>query len=236
MPETRTTVHLESESLLSFRDIERVYPGETPVHALNATTLSIDKGEIIGLVGRSGSGKSTLLNILGLLDKPTGGSYRVQGVDTGNLSEAERTALRSWCFGFVFQNYHLLGDRTAQENVELALTYRHLPIRERRSRAAEALDRVDMSHRRHSYPGTLSGGESQRVAIARALVQSPTVLLCDEPTGNLDQQRSDLIVELLRGLGQNGPAVVIATHDQEIAAALPRCLTVSDGNVSDSFR
>lgn len=204
--------------------------------ALRPTSLEIEKGELIGVVGRSGSGKSTFLNVLGLLDKPTGGKYSIRGIETGLLSEIERTSLRSWHFGFVFQQFHLLSDRTAVENVELGLLYRGVSRRQRRQRALEALDRVGVLHRRNAFPDTLSGGEKQRVAIARAISQSPLVLLCDEPTGNVDQTNSDNIIELLREINRQGVTVVIVTHDQEIASKLPRLITVSDGEVTERLK
>jgi putative ABC transport system ATP-binding protein len=219
---------------MRFEDVYRTYEGAAPVSALRPTTLEIAEGELLGIVGRSGSGKSTLLNVLGLLDKPTGGSYRIHGIDTSPLSEIERTSLRSWYFGFVFQQFHLLSDRTVTENVELGLLYRGVSRRDRRLRALEALDRVDMLHRQNAFPETLSGGEKQRAAIARAISQSPQVLLCDEPTGNVDQTNSDRIIGLLREINRQGVTVVIVTHDQEIASQLPRLITVADGLVAES--
>jgi putative ABC transport system ATP-binding protein len=219
---------------MRFEDVYRTYEGVVPVSALRPTTLEIAEGELLGIVGRSGSGKSTLLNVLGLLDKPTGGSYRIHGIDTSPLSEIERTSLRSWYFGFVFQQFHLLSDRTVTENVELGLLYRGVSRRDRRLRALEALDRVDMLHRQNAFPETLSGGEKQRAAIARAISQSPQVLLCDEPTGNVDQTNSDRIIGLLREINRQGVTVVIVTHDQEIASQLPRLITVADGRVAES--
>jgi putative ABC transport system ATP-binding protein len=218
---------------MRFEDVYRTYEGVAPVSALRPTTLEIAEGELLGIVGRSGSGKSTLLNVLGLLDKPTGGSYRIHGIDTSPLSEIERTSLRSWYFGFVFQQFHLLSDRTVTENVELGSLYRGVSRRDRRLRALEALDRVDMLHRQNAFPETLSGGEKQRAAIARAISQSPQVLLCDEPTGNVDQINSDRIIGLLREINRQGVTVVIVTHDQEIASQLPRIITVADGLVAE---
>jgi putative ABC transport system ATP-binding protein len=217
-----------------FEDVYRTYEGVAPVMALRPSTFTISQGELVGIVGRSGSGKSTLLNILGLLDQPTGGTYVIRGIDTGSLNEIERTSLRSWHFGFVFQQFHLLNDRSATENVELGLLYRGSTKLDRRQRALEALDRVGMLHRQDAIPSTLSGGEKQRVAIARAISQSPHVLLCDEPTGNIDQANSDRIIELLKDINEHGVTVVIVTHDQDIASKLPRLFTVSDGNISDS--
>jgi putative ABC transport system ATP-binding protein len=174
-----------------------------------------------------------LLNVLGLLDRPSAGHYLVADTDTAALTDRELTALRAWHFGFVFQQFHLMADRTATENVELGLLYRGVSRSSRLDHARDALHRVGLSHRLDSPPGMLSGGERQRVAIARALCQEPSVLLCDEPTGNLDQETSDSILELLIGLHQQGLTVVIVTHDPNIAAATPRRLSIHDGVVSD---
>jgi putative ABC transport system ATP-binding protein len=219
-----------------FKDVCRTYDGAVPVTALRPSTFTIDQGELVGIVGRSGSGKSTLLNILGLLDKPTGGTYAIRGMETGSINEIERTSLRSWHFGFVFQQFHLLNDRSATENVELGLLYRGSTKLDRHQRSLEALERVGMLHRKDAIPATLSGGEKQRVAIARAISQSPHVLLCDEPTGNIDQTNSDRIIELLKSINEQGVTVVIVTHDQDIASQLPRVFTVSDGNIADSAK
>jgi putative ABC transport system ATP-binding protein len=220
-------------------ELDRVavtYPGATPVAALRPLSLRINTGEMVGVVGRSGSGKSTLLNVLGLLDRPTGGHYLVQGLDTGTLPELALTSLRASCFGFVFQAFHLLADRTALENAALGLIYRGEPERTRREVAGWALERVGLSNRLQSLPAALSGGERQRVAIARALAQRPRVLLCDEPTGNLDRQNADQVIELLRGLHGEGLTVLIATHDEQIAASMSRVLSIDDGQVIDSWR
>jgi putative ABC transport system ATP-binding protein len=219
--------------VLTLTDVGRTYPGSPPVHALRGATFSVVAGEVLGIIGRSGSGKSTLLNVLGLLDLPTSGDYRVDGQGVGSLSDREQTALRARCFGFVFQESFLLPSLSAQENVELGLRPRGLAPAERRERAIEALAQVGLSHRRRFLPRKMSGGECQRVAIARALAQRPRVLLCDEPTGNLDERTSD---EVLRTLIDNQPqdvAVVMVTHDLAIARTLPRLLSVRDGVVSE---
>jgi putative ABC transport system ATP-binding protein len=218
---------------LELKGIGRTYPGEVPVQALLPTSLRIQSGEMLALTGRSGSGKSTLLNVLGLLDRPTAGSYIVRGVNTALLPEGGLTSLRAAEFGFVFQAYHLLADRTAMENAEMGLVYRARPARERRDRAEWALRRVGLGHRLDSLPRALSGGERQRVAIARALTQEPRVLLCDEPTGNLDRQNAELVTQLLADLSADGLTVLIATHDEQIAAAMPRVLHIDDGHVTD---
>lgn len=210
------------------------YAGPVPVRALLPVSAHLHQGEMVAVTGRSGSGKSTLLNVLGLLDRPTGGRYLIRGIDTRLLPEAALTSLRATEFGFVFQAYHLLPDRTALENAGLSLVYQGTSLHDRRDAAASALARVGLSDRAQAFPGTLSGGERQRVAIARALAQRPRVLLCDEPTGNLDRVSADLIVDLLNGLAADGLAVVVATHDQTIAAAMPRRLSLDDGSVTDS--
>jgi putative ABC transport system ATP-binding protein len=209
------------------------YRGAVPVRALKPVTLRIGLGEMVAVVGRSGSGKSTLLNVLGLLDRPTRGRYLVRGVDTSRLTENGMTALRAREFGFVFQAFHLLPDRSAAENAELGLLYRAMPMMERRAAACAALERVGLGHRLSALPGTLSGGERQRVAIARALAQRPRVLLCDEPTGNLDRRSSEVIAGLLAEFAAEGLTVVVVTHDQQLAATMARRLDIDDGRVTE---
>jgi ABC-type lipoprotein export system ATPase subunit len=218
---------------LTLTGVGRTYPGSPPVHALRDATFSVGAGEVLGIVGRSGSGKSTLLNVLGLLDLPTSGDYRVDGHRVGSLSDREQTLLRARFFGFVFQQSFLLASLSAQENVELGLRPRRLPTGERRERAIEALAQVGLSHRRRFLPGEMSGGECQRVAIARALAQRPGVLLCDEPTGNLDERTSTEVLQTLIDNQAPEVAVVIVTHDMGIARTLPRLLSVRDGAVSE---
>ena len=224
---------LGEEQLLTLTDVGRTYPGPPPVPALRTATFSVLAGEVLGIVGRSGSGKSTLLNVLGLLDLPTSGDYRIEGQRVGSLSDREQTALRAQFFGFIFQESFVLPSLSAQENVELGLRPRRLAAGERRTRAIEALEQVGLSHRRRFLPGKMSGGECQRVAIARALAQRPHVLLCDEPTGNLDERTSS---EVLQTVIDNQPpdvAVIMVTHDMGIARTLPRLLSVRDGVVSE---
>jgi putative ABC transport system ATP-binding protein len=221
------------QELLTLTGVGRTYPGSPPVHALRDAAFSVGVGEVLGIVGRSGSGKSTLLNVLGLLDLPTSGDYRVDGQRVGSLSDREQTALRARFFGFVFQQSFLLASLSAQENVELGLRPRRLPTGERRERAIEALAQVGLSHRRRFLPGEMSGGECQRVAIARALAQRPGVLLCDEPTGNLDERTSTEVLQTLIDNQAPEVAVVIVTHDMGIARTLPRLLSVRDGAVSE---
>jgi putative ABC transport system ATP-binding protein len=223
-----------SESLLRLTDVARTYPGVVPVHALRPTTVSIAAGDYVTITGPSGAGKSTLLNVLGLLDQPTSGSYLVSGAETVGARERLRVAIRGQLFGFVFQAFHLLSGRSAQENVELGMLYGPLPPRERRTRAAEALDRMRLSHRRHADPRSLSGGERQRVAIARAIAAGPSVLFCDEPTGNLDTANTANVLALLSELHESGLTLVVVTHDHNVAAQGERRLEVVDGVVVEA--
>jgi putative ABC transport system ATP-binding protein len=219
--------------LLTLTGVGRTYPGSPPVYALREVTFSVEAGEVIGIIGRSGSGKSTLLNVLGLLDLPTSGDYRVESRRVESLSDREQTAMRARFFGFVFQQSFLLPSLSAQENVELALRPRRLSSSERRERAINALAQVGLSDRRRFLPRGMSSGESQRVAVARALAQRPRVLLCDEPTGNLDERTSSEVLQMLIDNQPPDVAVVIVTHDMRIARTLPRLLSVRDGFVSE---
>lgn len=207
----------------------KTYPGATIVHALQPTTLTINSGEFVAIEGPSGSGKSTLLNILGLLDTPTEGRYLLDGYDTARLSANDLTALRAHRIGFVFQSFHLINYRTIVENVELAALYRHTRPRQRRTAAIEVLQQVGLGHRLWAKPPTLSGGERQRVAIARALLGAPALMLCDEPTGNLDTRTTNQILDLLEQLHHDGLTVIIITHDPTVAARAQRRLLITDG-------
>lgn len=229
-----TTSALQGE-LLSLDRVARAFVGSPPIEALRDATFAVADGEIVGIVGRSGSGKSTLMNVIGLLDRFTGGTYEIEGRSAANLSDREQTGLRSTFFGFVFQQPFLLASLTVQENVELALRPRRLTRSDRGTLATQALERVGLSRRRFAFPATLSGGEAQRVAIARAIAQEPRVLLCDEPTGNLDERTTEEIVALLVSAAGTSAAVIMVTHDLVIARALPRVLTVRDGIVSDGL-
>jgi putative ABC transport system ATP-binding protein len=210
------------------------YPGPPPVPALRATDLTVHSGHYVAVVGPSGSGKSTLLNVLGLLDRPTAGRYTLGGHDTGVLSEVERSALRGRRIGFVFQAFHLLPYRSALENVALAQLYAGTPRREREQAAREALARVGLAHRLHAAPTTLSGGERQRVAIARALAANPSLLLCDEPTGNLDSTTSEAVLDLIGTLNADGMTVIVITHDPTAAARAGRMLRMRDGVLAET--
>jgi len=221
-------IHLEA--------LSRVYRSEAgEVHALRPTTLDIDRGEFVAIMGPSGSGKSTLINVIGLLDRPSGGVYTIDGVNVGDLSEDARARLRGRLFGFVFQSYNLLPRLDALEQVELPLIYQGVP--DRRRRAAEALVRVGLADRVRHLPNELSGGQQQRVAIARSLVVDPLVLLADEPTGALDTATSAEVMELLRTLvAERELTVLLVTHEEEVAAFARRVITMRDGEVVEDRR
>lgn len=209
------------------------YPGPPPVRALHPLDLSVASGEYVTVVGPSGSGKSTFLNIAGLIDRPTEGRYELDGIDTASLKEAERTAVRGHRIGFVFQSFHLLAYRTATENVTLAQLYNGVPRRERAARSRAALEQVGLGHRLDALPSRMSGGERQRVAIARALVNQPSLLLCDEPTGNLDSATADAVLALLDDLHAAGLTVLVITHDPQVAARGQRMVTIRDGVLAE---
>ncbi|MEU6144267.1 ABC transporter ATP-binding protein [Streptomyces sp. NPDC047081] len=220
--------------MLEFRGVGRTYPGPPPVTALRPADLSVRRGDFVTVSGPSGSGKSTFLNIAGLLDTPTEGTCLLDGIDVGGLADADRTAVRGRRIGFVFQSFHLLPHRTAQENVELGMVYAGVPGRERAERASAALRDVGLGHRRAALPGRLSGGERQRVAIARALAVRPALLLCDEPTGNLDSATAETVLTLLDELNDQGMTLVMITHDQTVAARGSRRVTIRDGVLNES--
>jgi putative ABC transport system ATP-binding protein len=205
--------------------------GEVEVHALAGLDLDVDEGEFLAVMGPSGSGKSTLMNILGCLDRPTAGTYHLDGVDVSKLDRDERAVIRNAKIGFVFQSFNLLARTSAAENVELPLIYGDLGwSREKRHKAAmDALDRVGLKGREHNHPSQLSGGQQQRVAIARALVTNPAMLLADEPTGNLDSRTSEEIMGIFQSLNDSGKTVVLITHEPDIAQHARRVITVRDG-------
>jgi putative ABC transport system ATP-binding protein len=221
--------------VIELRGLARTYPGPPPVRALRPADLVIDAGDYVAVTGPSGSGKSTLLHLLGLLDTPTGGTYLLDGLDTGALPDRDRSALRGRRIGFVFQAFHLLPYRTAEENVLLAQLYNRTPRAQRSAAAREALDRVGLGHRAGALPTTLSGGERQRVAIARALVNRPSLLLCDEPTGNLDSHSAAAVMELIDALHAGGFTIVVISHDANVAARANRTVAIKDGMVSEQL-
>ena len=224
--------------LIRLRGISRVYgAGAAKVVALDAVDLDITRGEFVAIMGPSGSGKSTLMNIIGCLDTPTSGSYRFGGAEVGGLSRDQRALLRRNYLGFVFQGYNLLARVSAEENVELPLIYQGVAREERRARAIAALDKVGLSGRGHHDPSELSGGQQQRVAIARAIVTRPTVILADEPTGNLDTARSREIMDLLEGLNRDeGITILMVTHEPDMAAYAHRLVQFVDGRIASDGR
>jgi len=219
--------------VVELRDVSRTYGTDPPVHALRGVHLTINAGDWLAVVGPSGSGKSTLLNILGCLDRPTAGSYVIDGIDAAGLSEDERASLRARSIGFVFQTFHLLGHRTALENVMLADVYAAGDRSDRQERALAALERVSIGHRKDFLPTKLSGGEQQRVAIARSLLGSPRLLLCDEPTGNLDSVNTDSVLALFDELADDGLTFVVITHDEDVASHARRVVRIVDGQLTE---
>lgn len=219
--------------LVELRDVTRSFPGPPEVQALKAVNLSIEAGDYLAIVGPSGSGKSTMLNILGLLDRPSVGEYRFDGVLTSTLDEDRRAAVRARRIGFVFQAFHLMARRTVLDNVLMPMLYSGIPRSEREPRARDALKRVGLGHRVDFLPGTLSGGERQRVAVARAVVSRPDLLLADEPTGNLDRATSDEVMGLFDELHSDGLALVVITHDEQVAARAGRRIRIGDGRLSE---
>ena len=218
--------------MLKLDKIGKVYrTTEVETQALNDVSLQIDAGEFVAIMGPSGCGKSTLLNILGLLDTPNAGIYRFFGEEVSSYSEAQLTAVRRAAIGFVFQSFNLIDDLSVEENVEVALLYRSVPARERRTRVAEALDRVGISHRSRHLPQQLSGGQQQRVAVARALVSNPKVILADEPTGNLDTANGNAVMELLINVAKGGTTVIMVTHSLTYAALANRTIKLLDGRI-----
>ncbi|WP_406860613.1 ABC transporter ATP-binding protein [Streptomyces sp. HUAS MG47] len=231
------TNHEPTETpVIELRGAGLTYVGPPPVVALRPCDLVVQRGEFVTVVGPSGAGKSTLLNIIGLLDIPTHGTYLLDGHDTAGLGDTDRTALRGHRIGFVFQSFHLLPHRTALENVALALVYRSISHKERMRKAREALVRVGLEHRVDAVPSTLSGGERQRVAIARAMVGRPSLLLCDEPTGNLDTSTAASILELLHVLHGAGMTILVITHDLTVAQQGERTITIRDGRLTEEVR
>lgn len=225
--------------LIEIRDVWKVYDlGEVQVEALREANLDIDLGEYVALVGPSGSGKSTLMNLLGCLDRPTRGSYQLAGEEVATMSRDQRARIRNRQLGFIFQNFNLLSRTSAIENVELPLLYgTRLSSQERRRRAIEKLELVGLADRLDHHPNQLSGGQQQRVAIARALVNEPSILMGDEPTGNLDTKTSRELIGLMRRLNQeNGITVILVTHDQDIAKNADRIVVLRDGSIISDTR
>src|SRR5574338_614360 len=221
-----------SEPLIHLADVKKVfYTDEVETHALSGIHLDIKQGEYVTIAGPSGCGKSTLLAILGLLDTPTDGTFTLNGRPVQGLKMSERARIRNREIGFIFQAFNLIGDLTVYENVELPLTYRGMSGSERKKRVHDALERVGMSHRVKHYPSQLSGGQQQRVAVARALAGDPSLLLADEPTGNLDSANGEAVMDLLRELHRGGATICIVTHDPRYARYADRSIHLFDGRI-----
>ena len=218
-------------AVLQLQRVWKRYPGDPPVESLRDVSLTIEEGELLAIVGPSGSGKTTLLHVMGTLDRPSQGDVRVAGQAASELSDAELSGLRAHRLGFVFQQFFLLEGVSVLDNVANGLLYRGLPLRERRRRARETLERVGLSHRLSHRPNQLSGGERQRVAIGRAVVGRPAIVFADEPTGNLDSAAGAAVVGLLKELNRDGTTIAVITHNQEVAAAMGRRVELRDGCV-----
>ncbi|MEV0623038.1 ABC transporter ATP-binding protein [Nonomuraea sp. NPDC050404] len=221
------------EPVILLTDLTKEFPGDPPVRALSAINLRVEKSDYVAVVGPSGSGKSTLLNTLGLLDRPTSGGYRLDGIETGTLKDGARTTIRGSRIGFVFQSFHLLPHRSVLENVMLAEVYGAAPRAGRKDRALRALRRVRLEHRVTFLPGSLSGGERQRAAIARALLADPSLLLCDEPTGNLDSRSTDAVLDLFDDLRAQGMTIVVITHESDVSDRAARRVRITDGVLTE---
>jgi putative ABC transport system ATP-binding protein len=220
------------QPLLRLEGVTKVFTtDEVETHALAGIHLEINKGDYISISGPSGCGKSTLLAILGLLDTPSDGKYVLNDTPVESLKMRDRARIRNREIGFIFQAFNLIGDLSVYENVELPLTYRNMPARERKSLVMEALERVGMSHRMKHYPSQLSGGQQQRVAVARALVGKPSILLADEPTGNLDSANGEAVMELMKDLHRSGATICMVTHDPRYARTADRIIQLFDGRV-----
>jgi len=221
--------------VIELHDVRKIYQvGATQVFALNGVTMRVERGEFIAIMGPSGSGKSTLLNMIGCLDKPTSGRVTINGVDTSYLSDKELTTLRRDTIGFIFQQYNLIPTLTAFENVELPMIFKNVPRAEREKRAKELLALVGLEKEIHRKPKELSGGQQQRVAIARALANNPSILLCDEPTGNLDTKSGKAVMDIIKNLNaEKEVTVVLVTHDPSIAKYANRVVRIRDGILED---
>ncbi len=219
-------------AIIEIKNLQKVFRTElVETVALNGVSLTVEKGEFVAIMGPSGCGKSTLLNIVGLLDNPTSGEYLLDGVDVSKKSESERTDIRKGTLGFVFQAFNLIEDLNVEENIELPLLYMGLPKSERKKRIQDAMERMAISHRAKHFPAQLSGGQQQRVAIARAVVSKPTLILADEPTGNLDSKNGHEVMELLSELHKDGTTIVMVTHSQKDAMYADRIVNLFDGQV-----
>jgi putative ABC transport system ATP-binding protein len=225
---------MPTQSIIHLETVEKVFvTDEVETHALAGINLDIQKGEYLSIEGPSGCGKSTLLAILGLLDTPSGGSYTLNGKAVANLNLQDRARIRNQEIGFIFQAFNLIGDLSVYENVELPLTYRKMASGERKKAVMESLDKVGMSHRTKHYPSQLSGGQQQRVAVARALAGNPSVLLADEPTGNLDSVNGEAVINLLKELHEGGSTICMVTHDPRYSGFAQRTIHMFDGKITN---
>lgn len=223
---------MEAKQIIKMQSVYKYhYTDEIETAALNGIDLEINEGEFVAVMGPSGSGKSTLLNVIGMIDKMSKGSYHFDGQEIKGLSQQERANIRKGAIGFVFQSFNLIDELTAYENVELPLIYLKIPIKERKKHVLQALEALEMSHRRDHYPQQLSGGQQQRIAIARATVISPRLILADEPTGNLDSKNSQAVMNILTDLHRAGSTIVMVTHSDHDATYAERTIQLFDGNV-----
>ncbi len=230
--EQGTVAPAETGQLISIDHLTKVYElGEVEVHALRGVSLHISKGEFVAIMGASGSGKSTFMNILGCLDKPSKGTYVLEGIDVGKLNRDELAAIRNKKIGFVFQGFNLLSRTSALENVELPMFYSSVSNKFRKTKAIEALEKVGLADRIHHYPNQLSGGQQQRVAIARSLVNDPSIILADEPTGNLDSRTSVEVLGIFQELNDHGITIILVTHEPDIAQFAKRHVVFRDGKI-----
>ena len=221
-----------NNTLIHVKDLQKVFvTEEVETHALSGVHLEIHQGEYVAIAGPSGCGKSTLLSILGLLDSPTEGSYQLNGTPVANLSASQRARIRNREVGFIFQSFNLIGDLTVYENVELPLAYQKTPKSHRKDRVHNALEKVGMAHRMRHYPSQLSGGQQQRVAVARAIVTEPSIVLADEPTGNLDSANGDAVMNMLKELHESGSTICMVTHDPRYARHAKRTVHLFDGRI-----
>ena len=221
------------DSVVRVVQLSKSYPGPPPVTALQPCSFTINRGDYMAITGPSGSGKSTLIALLGLLDEPSTGEYWLDGDNVANLDDRQRAAIRAHKLGFVFQAFHLIGYRSVLDNVQLGLTYQGIGRRDRRRKALDVIQQVSLSHRTHALCSTLSGGERQRVAIARVLIREPSLVLCDEPTGNLDTATSIQVLDLIERLHHDGLTIVMITHDPETAQRAQRRLVITDGHLTE---
>lgn len=225
----------EKNDMIIFDNVSKIYRmGDETLYALNHVNLHIREGEFVSVIGPSGSGKSTLMNIMGCLDTADEGTYLLDGLPIEEYSEDELAKIRNRKIGFIFQSFNLIGDLSAEENVELPLIYQRLPAKERKERVREALEKVELYNRRSHHPNQLSGGQQQRVAIARAMASKPDIFLADEPTGNLDSHTSQQIMDLFHELHREGHTIVLITHDEHVASQAERSVRIKDGCIEDA--